>query len=113
VIDSEPINQQLPPESLPTDPPKTSQVPEQSTAVSEGDTGGQDITQSIITPENSHDRDYEGSDASVVEITHEDHHESGEVLMPTEESQSGHPASADVESLQERLKLMEQRFAGQ
>ena len=113
VIDPEPIYQHSPPESLLTDPPITSQIPEQCPAVSEEDTGGQDTTQSIITPESSHDQDDEVSNASVVEITHEDQHESGEVPMPTEDFQSGHSASADVESLQERLELMEQRFMGQ
>jgi len=112
-IEPDPINQQSPPDSPLADPPITSQVPEQSPAVSEEDTGGQDTTQSILTPEVSHGQDDKVSNASVVDTTHEDQHESGEVPMPAEESQSGHSASADVESLQERLKLMEQRFSGQ
>lgn len=93
--------------------PITPQVPEQTQAVSEEDTGGQDTSRSILTPEISHDQDDKVSNASVVETTHEDHHESGEVPLPAEESQSEHSASADVESLQERLNLMEQRFTGQ
>ena len=112
-IEPEPINQQSPLESPLTDPPIASQVSEQSPAASDEDTGGRDTTQSILTPEVSHDQDDKSSDASIVEITHEDQHESGEDPMSSEESQSGHSASADVESLQERLKLMEQRFSGQ
>jgi len=113
VTGPEPINQNSPSKSLSEDSPITSQVPEPSPVASEEATGVYDTTQSTLTPGISHDQDYEMLNASVVETTHADQHESGEVPLPTEESQSGHSASTDVESLQEQLKLMEQRFAGQ
>jgi hypothetical protein len=113
VTGPEPINQYSPSKSLSEDSPITSQVPEPSPAASEEATGVYDTTQSTLTPGISHDQDNEMLNASVVETTHADQPESGEVPLPTEESQFGHSASTDVESLQERLKLMEQRFAGQ
>ena len=91
--------------------PATSQVPEQSLAAFEEDTGEYDATRSTSMPGVSHNKGHEGSNASVV-TAHVDQHESGEVPLPTEQSQSGHSAPPDIESLQKRLRLMEQRFTG-
>lgn len=113
IVEPKPINQHPPSESPPTDPPIISPAPEQSPAASEEDTEEQDTTESIPSSEISHDQDDELSDASVLETPHEDQHESSEVPMLAEGSQSAHSASADVESLQEQPKMMEQQFAGQ
>jgi hypothetical protein len=72
-----------------------------------------DATQSIITSGISRDQDNILPNASVVEIAQADRRQSAEVPIPTERSQSGPSLSDGVEALQERLKLMEQQFAGQ
>ena len=114
MIEPEPINHSTPSILLSEDSPVTSQVPEQSPDASEEDTEMHDATQSTSTPEDSHSEDNESLSASaaVEETTHTNQDESGEVPMPTEQSQSEHSASADVESLREQLRLMEQRFTG-
>jgi hypothetical protein len=99
--------------SLSPHSPATPQVPEQSPATSEEETEEYDLVQSASMPEISYNEDDKGSNTSVVETARADQHESGEIPIPTEQSQSGHSASADFESLQERLRLTEQRLAGQ
>jgi hypothetical protein len=106
-IEPESTDPSSPSNSLPPHSPTSSQVSEQSLAASEEDTREYDATQSASTPGASYHEDDEGSNAPVVETSHADQHESGEIPIP------GHSASADVESLQEQLRLMEKRFAGQ
>lgn len=115
VIEPEPVNQDSPQSSPLADSPILSQVPEQNPAAPEESTGAYDATQSIITsdPGTSCDQASTMSNASVGEIAHADRRQPAEVPIPTEEAQSELSSSDGVEALQERLKLMEQQFAGQ
>jgi hypothetical protein len=72
-----------------------------------------DATHSIITPEIPRDSvDSVPNTESVVDTPQTDQCESHVDSIPVEESQSEH-SSTGVEALQERLRVMEQRFAGQ
>ena len=115
VIEPEPVNQESPQSSPLVDSPIISQVPEQKPAASEESTGAYDATQSTITsdPGTSCDQASTMSNASVGEIAHADRRQPAEVPIPTEEAQTELSSSDGVEALQERLKLMEQQFAGQ
>ena len=110
VIEPEPVNQESPQSSPLVDSPIISQVSEQKPAASEESTGAYDATQSIIASDSSTSCDQASimSNASVVEIP-----QPAEIPVPTEEAQSGPSFPDGVEALQERLKLMEQQFAGQ
>jgi hypothetical protein len=112
VIDPEAVNQHSSPPLSLADSPIISQVPEQESAASE-EGGVYDVTQSIITSSIPCDQANIMPKASVVEIAPADRRHSVEVPIHTEESQSGHSLFDGVEALQERLKSMEQQFAGQ
>jgi hypothetical protein len=112
-IESEPTNHSSLSNSLSLHSPVTSHAPEQRPAASEEEIEEYGPTQSTSIPGVSHNEDDKGSNASIVETASADQHESGEITIPTEQSQYGSSASTNFESLQERLRLMEQRFSGQ
>jgi hypothetical protein len=112
VVDLEPDNQYSP-QASPPDSPTISQVPEQKPATFEEGTGVNDATQSIVTSSISCDQANIIPNGSVAEIAQADRRQSGEVPIHTEKPQSELSYSDGVEALQERLKLMEQQFAGQ
>ena len=112
VIEPEPVDQYSPQTSPLADSPIISQVPEQQPAASEEGAGMYDATQSIITSGVSCDQASTIPDASDVEIAQADRRQSAEIPIPTEESHLGLPSPNGVETLQERLKLMEQQFTG-
>jgi hypothetical protein len=109
VVDLEP-DDQLIPQTSPPDSPTTSQVPEEKPAASEE---VNDATQSIVTSGISCDQANIISNGPVAEIVEADRRQSGEVPIHTEKSQSELSVSDGVEALHERLKLMEEQFAGQ
>jgi hypothetical protein len=108
----EPDNQ-ISPQTSPPHSPTISQVPEQKPAASEDGTGVNDATQSIVTSDISCDQANIISNGSVPEIAQVDRRQSGEVPIHTEKPQSELSSSDGIEALQERLKLMEEQFAGQ
>jgi hypothetical protein len=111
VMELESVNQSSPPKSPLADSPIISHVPEQKTAAPEEDAGVCDANQSIVTTSISQDEPDIVSNASVVETPQANQQESVQVPIPVEESQSGN--SVDVETLRERLQLMERQFTGQ
>jgi hypothetical protein len=111
IVDLEPDNQH-PPQTSPPDSPTISQVPEQKPAAPEEGTEANDATQSIDTSSISCDQASIISNESVAEIAQASR-QSDEVPIHTEEPQSELSFSGGVEALQERLKSMEQQFAGQ
>jgi hypothetical protein len=112
VDDLEPDNQR-PLQTPPPDSPTISQAPEQKPAAPEEGTEVDDAAQSIVTSDISCDQASMISNGSVVEIAQAGRRQSGEVPIHAEKPQSEPSFSDGVESLQERLKLMEQQFAGQ
>jgi hypothetical protein len=112
VMELESINQSSPPKSPLADAPIISHVPEQKMAAPEEDAGVCDANQSTVTTSISQDEPNIVSNASsVVETAPANQQELVQVPIPVEESQSGN--SVDVETLRERLQLMEQKFTGQ
>lgn len=111
VVEPEPASQYSPPKSPSVVCSEISQVTEQKPAASEEGTDKYDAALSV-TPDISCDQANSVSNMSAGEIAPADQHESSEVPIPTETSQSGHSVSADVEALQQRLKWMEQQFTG-
>ena len=111
VVDLEPDNQSST-QTSPPESPTVSQASEQKPAASEGGTGVNDTTQSVVTSAISCDQVNIISNGSVAEITQADRRQSGEVVIHTEKPQSELSSSDGVEALQERLKLMEEQFAG-
>ncbi|KAI0307801.1 hypothetical protein B0F90DRAFT_1813194 [Multifurca ochricompacta] len=101
-----------PPQILPlVDTPVVTQVSEQKPAVSEGDIEVFDNPQSVITSAPSRvPTDVIPNAESVVDLAQTDGHEPDIASIPVEELLSRHSDSTNVEALQERLKLMEQRF---
>jgi hypothetical protein len=97
-----------------TDIPILPQVLEQKPAASEDDTEVYGATHPAIIPKTLRDSaDVIPNVESIVETPQTDRHESDVDSIPVEESQSEHFPSTDVEALQERLRVMEQRFVGQ
>ena len=97
-----------------SDDPAIPQSSEKEQTVSEEDVDMDDTTESISTTGLSYSPVDTISDAqSVEESTQTDGHESESISVLENNSELDHPAFVDVEALQERLKLMEQRFAGQ
>ncbi|KAH8998970.1 hypothetical protein EDB86DRAFT_792809 [Lactarius hatsudake] len=95
----------------PSDAPATPQPSEKEPTVSEEGIEMDDTTESIGTTDLSHSPVDTVSDAqSVAESTQTDSHEPESVSENGNSSEPDHPASADIETLQEQLKLMEQRF---
>jgi len=110
-VDSEPDNQYSP-QTSPPDSPTIPQVPERKPAPSEEGTGVDGASQLIVTSGISCDQANSISNGPVAEIAQADRRQSGEVPIHAEAPQSELPSDG-VEALQERLKLMEQQFAGQ
>jgi len=114
VTEPEAVNQHSPsPQTSPPTSPTISQVPEQKLAASEEGTGVNDAEQSIVTTDISFDQASIISNGSVAEIAQADRRQSGENPIHTDKPQSELSFSDGIETLQERLKLMEQQFAGQ
>lgn len=97
----------------PSDDPAIPQPEEEEPTLSEeGIDDVDDSTESMSTTGLSHSPIDTLSDAQSVAVsTQTDGHEPGFVSVLGNSSELDHPASVDVETLQERLKLMEQRFA--
>src|SRR6266702_1683042 len=96
-----------------SDAPVIPQPSEKEPTVSEEGIEMDDTTESIGTTDLSHSPVDTVSDAqSVAESTQTDSHEPESVSENGNSSEPDHPASANVEALQEQLKLMEQRFVG-
>jgi hypothetical protein len=99
--------------SLSDDPAIPQPEEEEPTLSEEGIDDVDDSTESMSTTGLSHSPIDTLSDAQSVAVsTQTDGHEPGFVSVLGNSSELDHPASVDVETLQERLKLMEQRFAG-
>ncbi|KAI0257559.1 hypothetical protein BJV78DRAFT_1349405 [Lactifluus subvellereus] len=110
IIGPELVDQHSPQKSPVADTPMLPQVSEQKPAASEEGTEVYDTTHPTIIPGSSHDSTISNAE-SVVGTPQTDRHESDVDSIPVEESQSEHSSSTNVEALQERLKVMEQRFA--
>jgi hypothetical protein len=106
------VDQQSPQKSPVADTPVLPQVLEKKPVDSEEGAEVYDATHPITIPESSRDSIIPNAD-SVVGTPQTDRHESDVDSIPVEESQSENSSSTNVEVLQGRLKVMEQRFAGQ
>lgn len=106
------VDQQSPQKSPVADTPMLPQVLEKKPVDSNEGAEVYDATYPITIPESSRDSTIPNAD-SVVGTPQTDRHESDVDSIPVEESQSENSSSTNVEVLQERLKVMEQRFAGQ
>jgi hypothetical protein len=96
-----------------SDDPVIPEPSEKDPTVSEEGTDMDDTTESISITGLSHSPVDTVSDAqSVAGSTQTDGHEPGFVSVLGNTSELDHPASVNIEALQEQLKVMEQRFAG-
>ena len=113
VVDSAPDNHNILPKHPPRPPRRYHKYQNRSRRHPKRGTGVNDATQSIVTSGVSCDQASIISNGSVAEIAQADQRPSSEVPIHTEKPHSELSSSDGVEALQERLKLMEEQFAGQ